>query len=98
MSGTWDLTTEDENCFERMIFRDGLPSYKPISLSFVQGNHTTEYMGSHSMESGNITIEIDNFSSIEPFDMSYEQKSDVLNVSYAWDNEDNHCSYTLRQE
>lgn len=96
--GTWQSTSENEGCFSEITFSGGTPSYQGINLKVVKGNHTTVYMGGHKVKGDKISVEINNFDNIAPFDMTYEKKADQLDLSYNWGDQDNYCTYTLIED
>lgn len=96
--GTWELVTDNEGCFTEVTFSGGTPSYQGITFDEVKGNTKTWYSGKHTIKGDQITVEVNNFESIEPFDMTYEKDGDDLHLKYHWNDEDFTCGYKLESE
>lgn len=92
IKGHWQLTSTDDNCFTTFTFTDGPASNRGITFDETDGNTKTVYIGTHEAKEQQIVVKVDNFD-VEPFEMTYTLKNDVLQVEYPWKNENYSCTY-----
>lgn len=94
LTGQWESTSSDEECFTSLTFTDGPAKNRGISFDETNGNTKTVYTGIHEVKDNQLHVEVKNFD-VEPFVMTYTLEGNQLNLQYTWNEEEYSCTYKL---